>query len=202
MSKHSETQDLNIDGAAQTATAPEIEVVTPDVAPDASETTEALPLSPEAEVEQLQLEVTRLTDQVQRTAAEFQNYRRRTEQEKRQLAAFTKGMVVEQLLDVWDDFQRTMTELEKPHEDAATAFASLKKGFELVYQKFNGEMEKLGVTAIEAEGQPFNEAEHEALMQQSAPEGVEPGTVLQELQPGYRMGDRVLRHTRVIVAAE
>ena len=56
------------------------------------------------------------------------------------------------------------------------------------------------MTPIEAVGKPFDEAEHEAMMQQPAPDDAESGTVLAEIQPGYRLGDRVLRHARVIVA--
>ena len=56
------------------------------------------------------------------------------------------------------------------------------------------------MTPIDAVGKPFDEDEHEAMMQQPAPEGTESGTVLAEIQPGYRLGDRVLRHARVIVA--
>ena len=80
-------------------------------------------------------------------------------------------------------------------------FEKLKEGVELVYEKFKSELGRLGVEPIEAIGHPFNENEHEALMQQPAPEDTAPGTVIDEIQKGYRMGERVLRHSRVVVAA-
>jgi molecular chaperone GrpE len=70
----------------------------------------------------------------------------------------------------------------------------------LVYRKFVDALKQLGVEPIEAEGQPFDEQEHEAVLQQPAPDGVAPGTVLSEVQRGYRLGERVIRHARVIVA--
>jgi molecular chaperone GrpE len=63
------------------------------------------------------------------------------------------------------------------------------------------ELNTLGVEPIDAKGEPFNENEHEAMMQQPAPDDVEEGTVLEEIRKGYRMDDQVLRHSRVIVAS-
>ena len=71
----------------------------------------------------------------------------------------------------------------------------------MVFDKFVTELQGIGVEAIEAEGEPFNEELHEAMMQQPAPDDVEEGTVLQEIRRGYRLDDQVLRHSRVIVAS-
>lgn len=151
------------------------------------------------EVDEIQAELEHTKEQLLRKAAEFQNYRRRTEQEKTGLVDFGKGLVVQQLLDVVDDFERSL-EAAGQAEEPGPAFGALKQGVEMVYRKLMDELSRLGVTPIEAVGRPFDENEHEAMMQQPAPEGTEPGTVLQELQKGYRMGDRVLRHSKVIVA--
>lgn len=150
------------------------------------------------EVERLRQELARAEDQLLRKAAEFQNYRRRTEEEKLQLVQIGKSSVVEQLLDVVDDFARSV---EASRSEGATV-ESIAQGIEMVYEKLMGELKRIGVTPIEAVGRPFDENEHDALMRQPAPEGVEPGTVLEEIQRGYRMDDRVLRHSRVVVASE
>ena len=156
------------------------------------------------ETEELGAELAKVTDQLKRQAAEFQNYRRRTEQEKAQSVALGKSLVISSLLDIIDDFERSLEATHKAEEDVegelSAAYVSLKSGVDLIYQKLQGELGRLGVEAIEAEGTPFDEDLHEAMMQQPAPEGQESGMVLTEIQRGYRMGDRVLRHARVIVS--
>ncbi len=157
------------------------------------------------EIEQLKEELEQVTDQWKRQAAEFQNYRRRTEEEKQQMVSFGKGLVVQQLLDVVDDFQRSLQATEQTEKDGGTegvsAYLSLKNGVELVYQKLMDELKKMDVEPIDAVGQPFDEDYHEALMQQPAADGQEPGIILTEIQRGYRMGDRVLRHSKVVVTS-
>ena len=157
------------------------------------------------EIEKLKEELEQTTDQLKRQAAEFQNYRRRTEQEKAQAVSLGKSIVIQTLLDVVDDFYRSLEATNQAESEAegdlSPAYLSLKSGVELVYQKLMNELSKLNVTVMETVGQPFNEAEHEALMQQPAEDGQEAGIVISELQRGFRMGDKVLRHARVIVSA-
>ena len=108
------------------------------------------------------------------------------------------------MLEILDDFTRSLDatkQLEEQQDQPGDGYEKLKEGVELVYEKFKSELSRLGVEPIEAIGQPFNENEHEALMQQPAPEDTAPGTVIDEIQKGYRMGERVLRHSRVVVAA-
>ena len=155
------------------------------------------------EIERLKEDLELSTDQLKRQAAEFQNYRRRTEQEKAQSVSLGKSIVIQRLLDVTDDFHRSLdatAQAEGENEGALSpAYQSLKSGVELVYQKLMDELTKLNVEPIESVGKPFNEDEHEALMQQPAGEGEEEEMVVSEIQRGYRMGDKVLRHARVIV---
>lgn len=157
------------------------------------------------EAKKLREEAEQANDQWRRSAAEFQNYRRRTESEKAQMVSYGKSVVVSGLLDVVDDFERSLEATQKAEADfegqLSPIYESLKGGVELIYQKLAGELSRLDVVPIDAKGQPFDENEHEALMQQEAPEGVEPGTVLDIVQPGYKMGDRVLRHAKVVVAS-
>ena len=161
------------------------------------------------EAERLRGEVKDLQDQLLRRAAEFQNYRRRTEAELGQAAARGREEVVAELLDVYDDLRRSIdaaaraaAQEEQAAEGASgPAFDALRQGVELVYRKFGGALSRMGVEAIPAVGQPFDENLHEAMLQQPAPNAeTASGTVLAEVQPGYRMGERVLRHARVIVA--
>jgi len=159
--------------------------------------------------DRLRAEVKDLQDQLLRRAAEFQNYRRRTDAELGGAAARGREEVVTALLDVYDDLRRSIDaasraagqEQEAGEGASGPAFDALRQGVELVYRKFGDVLNKLGVEAIEAVGQPFDENVHEAMLQQPAPHpDTASGTVLAEVQPGYRLGDRVLRHARVIVA--
>ncbi len=141
-------------------------------------------------------------DKFLRKAAELENFRRRMERETRRRYANGQADVVKTILGVLDDMGRTMEAADelKEKQDVETAYESLKGGIEMVHKKFLDDLSGLGVERIDAEGEPFDESLHEAMMQQPAPEDVEPGTVLNEVQAGYRMGDRVIRHSRVIVA--
>ncbi|WP_457651961.1 nucleotide exchange factor GrpE [Rhodocaloribacter sp.] len=155
------------------------------------------------ELERTRSELESTKEQLLRRMAEFQNYRRRTELEKGFLIDMGKAMVIRDMLDVLDDLERSVQAAEQAEngEDRKESYTSLKEGVELVYKKFRDALAKHGVEPIEAVGQPFDEERHEAVMQQPAPEGTPPGIVLQELQKGYRMGDRILRHAKVIVSA-
>lgn len=149
-----------------------------------------------AEIERLRAETESLQDQLLRRAAEFQNYRRRTEADRAEADARARAAVLTPLLDVFDDLQRSLEAARQP----GTAPDALGQGVELVTRKFEDALARFGVARIAAAGQPFSEAEHEAVFQQPAPEGIAAGSVLAEVQPGYRLGERVLRHARVIVA--
>ena len=153
--------------------------------------------------EDLTIELQKAREQVLRQVAEFQNYRRRMEREYATQLQRGRIQAIEPMLNVLDDFRRSLDAAEQVAEqnEGGAAYDALKAGVELVYQNFSDVLKKLGVEYIDAVGQPFDENLHEALMQQPAPEGTEPGTVLAEMQRGYRLGDRVLRHSRVIVAA-
>ena len=172
-------------------------------APTPSETSEATEAGPEDLAAQLAQELQQTKDQLLRQAAEYQNYRRRTEKERADWIRRGQIPVIEAMLGVLDDFRRSLdaSQQVEAQETPGPAYTALKEGVELVYSNFADALKKLGVETIEAEGKPFDENLHEALMQQPAPEGTAPGVVLQEIQRGYRLGDRVLRHTKVIVAA-
>ena len=171
-----------------------------------SEKAEPEAQSEPCEEDVLRSELEQVTDRLMRQAAEFQNYRRRTEQEKSQMVQFGKGMVIQQLLDVFDDFHRSIDAASQAVEDPDTqvdaAFDSLKSGVELAYQKLIDELKKMDVEPIESIGTPFDEDYHEAVMQQPVGEDEEAGIVLTEIQRGFRMGEKVLRHAKVVVSSK
>lgn len=154
-------------------------------------------------IEALEEERDELNDRVLRKAAEFENYRRRMDREKKRRHEAGMLEVIEPVLEVLDDFERSIDAAQElqDSQDAQKAYESLKGGVEMVFRKFRDTLENLGVEPIEAEGKPFDEELHEAMMRQPSDEA-EPGTVLQEIRKGYRMDDRVIRHSRVVVATE
>ncbi len=199
MNDMEDTVEISGEGAAKAAESQTEDQEATTEEENAEETPETT-----SEVADLQTELKETKDRLLRQVAEFQNYKRRTEQEKTMLFEAGKAKVVQQMLEILDDFTRSVDavkQLEEKEDQLQEGYEQLKQGVELVFDKFQNELTRLGVEPIEAKGQPFNEQEHEALMQQPAPEDTEPGTVLEEIQKGYRMGDRVLRHTRVVVAA-
>lgn len=149
------------------------------------------------DIERLTQELERTRDQLLRRAAELQNFRRRTEREKAEWHRRAQVQVIDSMVGVFDDFQRSLDAAEQ----SDVSYESLKEGVDLVYRSFAEALKRFGVEALEAVGKPFDENLHEAVLQMPAPEGTEAGVVLQEIQKGYRIGDSVLRHAKVIVAA-
>ncbi len=131
-------------------------------------------------------------DSYLRLAADFDNYRKRVAREHAELTARANERLVNELLPVLDDLERAL-EAAAEHEEA-----KLEEGVRLVHQSLLGLVERHGLTEIEAEG-VFDPHVHEALLAQPG-EGAEEGAVLQVLQKGYKLGDKVLRPARVIVA--
>lgn len=156
------------------------------------------------EIDDLNQQIRDAQDQVLRKAAEFQNYKRRTEEEKATLVELGKGIVVTRFLDVLDDFDRSISAAEqveqKESDHPGPAYYALREGVELIHRKFQDELVRLGVQPIEAVGEPFDENLHEAMMQREV-DDISPGIVVEELQKGYMMGDRVIRHSKVIVSS-
>jgi molecular chaperone GrpE len=132
-------------------------------------------------------------DRLQRLAAEFDNYRKRAAREQHAFAARANERVVKELLPVLDDLERALDAAEQ-HEEA-----KLEDGVRLVHRQLAETLRKEGLAEIETDG-VFDPHVHEALLTQPGGDDVESGHVLQVLQKGYRLGDRVLRPARVIVA--
>lgn len=138
---------------------------------------------------QLEQQVAELTDQYQRMLAEYANYKRRTEQEKLQIGAFTKAEILTALLTSVDNMEKAI---------AAPAGDEYKTGVDLVLRQFMDALYKLGLEPVGEEGEPFDPNVHNAVMREDA-DGVEEETVSAVFQKGYKLGDRVLRPAMVKV---
>jgi molecular chaperone GrpE len=133
-------------------------------------------------------------DQLRRLAAEFDNYKKRQAREREQLLVTAAERLVIGLLPVLDDLERAVAAFEEHDPE------KVREGVALVHRALGMLLEKEGVAAIDPGGEPFDPHQHEALTTQSVA-GVDEGMVLQVIQRGYSLGDRVVRPARVIVAA-
>jgi molecular chaperone GrpE len=141
--------------------------------------------SAEAEAE------THLND-LKRLAAEIENYRKRVAREQQALSTRAAERLVKELLPIVDDLERALEAAEE-HEEA-----KLEEGVRLVHRQLASALEREGLAEIETNGK-FDPHVHEALLAQ--PSEADEGSVIEVLQKGYRLGDRVLRPARVVVAA-
>ena len=130
-------------------------------------------------------------EQLQRSRADFANFRRRTEQERAQIREIASHALLAQFLPVIDDLQRAMAAVPDEARDQPWV-----QGLALIERKFAGVLERAGVTPIEAAGQPFDPALHEAV--DSVP-GSTGSTVVDVYQTGYRLGQTLLRPAMVKV---
>ena len=129
-----------------------------------------------------------------RLAADFQNFRRRTEKEKSDIYAFANEKFALGLLEVMDNFERAM------EHAADSSDPKLAEGMQLILKQLQGVLEKNNVVEIEALGKPFDPAFHNAVMTEAAEEGTEPNTVTKVFQKGYMLNQKVIRPSMVAVA--
>ena len=141
---------------------------------------------------ELQAERDEYLELAQRVQADFENYRKRAAREQERLVAHAHERLVRELLPILDDLERALEAAER-HEEA-----KLVEGVKLVEQSLRRALAKEGLAEIETEGD-FDPHVHEALLTKPG-EGVDSGTVLEVVQRGYRVGDRVVRPAKVIVA--
>jgi molecular chaperone GrpE len=153
--------------------------------------TEERELTLEEQLAALEAERDEHLNDLKRIAAEFENYRKRVLRDQESLVARAHERLVKELLPVLDDLERALAAAEE-HEEA-----QLEEGVRLVHRSLVEALEKEGVAEIETEGR-FDPHVHEALLSQPDDEK-ESGAILDVLQKGYRIGDKVLRPARVIV---
>lgn len=157
---------------------------------------EPVELTAEQFIAELQMQNQELAEQVKRTAAEFQNFRRRQVEEKKREKVFVREEIIKTMLPILDHLGRTLSAAEQGGEGA---FASLLEGVELIDKDVKKIFAEHGLEAIAATGETFDAALHQAVMMEETNE-VPDQTILQELQTGYKLDNRVIRPSMVQVA--
>ncbi len=158
--------------------------------PELPEATESV-----IQLEDLQKQIDQYKDMLLRKAAEFDNYKRRIENETANIVKYANESLVEELLPVVDDFERSLK-----HSKESSDYDALVKGITLIHQKLLKVLDGIGVKSFETVGKEFNVDYHDALMQMPRTD-VTPHTVIEEIEKGYMMNDKVVRHAKVIVSS-
>lgn len=170
------------------------EEVNTEISEETAETAEAAQEEAALDAEKLAAELADLNQRFLRVAADFDNYKRRTVQEKEDLVKYSNAKIMGELLPVLDAFQLA---LKNPGESQEAQ--NVIKGVEMLYRQIMQVLEQAGMSKIEAVGQPFDPKLHEAIMQvddDSVPED----TVVEELRAGYVLNERVIRPSMVKVS--
>jgi molecular chaperone GrpE len=180
----------------QHSQADEKETPRPNDEPDVAENESRFEAPPKelTEEEELKQQVAQLEDKLLRTAAEFDNYKKRMARRYDEMIRSSTDDVLLELLGVIDNFERALE-----HSNGKTDFEGLRKGMEMIYNQLLSLLTKYNVTSIKAVGQPFDPGLHDAMMQVDSDEYPD-GIVATEMSKGYRSGDRVLRHSKVGVS--
>jgi molecular chaperone GrpE len=150
--------------------------------------------TPDERITALEAEKADLRDRMLRIAAEFENWKKRSRKEQTDAESKVRESVLRDLLEVMDNLERATAAT-----GGATDLASVQQGIALVLRLFGQKLERYDVKPVEAKGKPFDPRLHEAISQAPSSD-VPPGTVIAELQKGYKLGDRLLRPAAVVVA--
>lgn len=150
----------------------------------------------EAKIVELEKEAKDWQEKLLRKAAEFENYKRRTENDQFNLINYAAESFIVKLLPIVDDFERSMLHIEDLENNK-----SVKDGIKLVHDKLQKLLTEQGVKKMQTKGEPFNVEYHDALMQRKD-NSVPPHTVLEEVESGYIYREKVIRHAKVIVSED
>ncbi len=155
---------------------------------------EGMEKDPPSEEEALRADLEKEKDKFLRLFAEFENYKKRTNRERMELFKTAGQEVISALLPVLDDFDRAEKELERSGDE------NLLKGVTLIHNKLRDTLRNKGLEDIEvAQGDPFDAELHEAVTQVPAPDKKLKGKVIDVIEKGYKLGDRIIRHPKVVV---
>ena len=160
----------------------------------ADENQEEAAETPETTIEKLQEQLAHEKSEYLFLMAEFDNFRKRTLHEKAELIKSAAGRAMVDLLPVVDDFERAIDAMEKTDD-----IDSMKEGIQLIYSKFIKYLESQNVKPIESTGKPFDTDMHEAITMFPAPSEDLKGKVVDTTLKGYMLGDKVIRHAKVVV---
>ena len=186
--KEKMAEELNVEETKDTA----------EEQPQDDQAEEAAPLTHEEqlekELEDAQAVIEEQKDKYLRLSAEFDNYRKRTMKEKAELILNGGEKSISSILPVIDDFERAIKTME-----TAKDVKAVKEGVELIYNKFMAVMAQNGVKVIETKDQPLDTDYHEAITVIPAPSEEQKGKILDCVQTGYTLNDKVIRHAKVVV---
>jgi len=150
--------------------------------------------TPEAGASRTETELADLKDKYLRLAAEFENYKRRTAKERADLFKTANQELMVALLPVLDDFDRA-----RQHTQGTQDPAALQNALDITYSKLNKTLEQKGLTPMNAKGGTFDAELHEAITQIPAPSDELRGKIVDEIEKGYYLGDKVVRHAKVVL---
>ena len=186
--KEKMAEELNVEETKDTA----------EEQPQNDQAEEAAPLTHEEqlekELEEAQTAIEEQKDKYLRLSAEFDNYRKRTIKEKAELILNGGEKSISSILPVIDDFERAIKTME-----TAKDVNAVKEGVELIYNKFMAVLAQNGVKVIETKDQPLDTDYHEAIAVIPAPSEEQKGKILDCVQTGYTLNDKVIRHAKVVV---
>lgn len=186
--KEKMAEELNVEETKNTA----------EEQPQNDQAEEAAPLTHEEqlekELEDAQAVIEEQKDKYLRLSAEFDNYRKRTMKEKAELILNGGEKSISSILPVIDDFERAIKTME-----TAKDVKAVKEGVELIYNKFMATLAQNGVKVIETKDQPLDTDYHEAIAVIPAPSEEQKGKILDCVQTGYTLNDKVIRHAKVVV---
>ena len=186
--KEMKAEELNVEETQNTA----------EEQPQNDQAEEAAPLTHEEqlekELEEAQTAIEEQKDKYLRLSAEFDNYRKRTIKEKAELILNGGEKSISSILPVIDDFERAIETME-----TAKDVSAVKEGVELIYNKFMAVLAQNGVKVIETKDQPLDTDYHEAIAVIPAPSEEQKGKILDCVQTGYTLNDKVIRHAKVVV---
>lgn len=191
------TEDIKNEKETNKVNAPEVAENEKDAVaePQSDDTTNEATADGEtntSEIEEAQKEIEQLKDKYLRTVAEFDNYKKRTLKEKAELLLNGSEKAISSILPILDDFERAIA-------DKTEAPSAMKEGVMLIYNKFVKTLESLGVKKIETEGKDFDVDFHEAVALVPGMGDDKKGKVIDCVQTGYKLNDKVIRHAKVAV---
>ena len=135
-----------------------------------------------------------LNDRFLRLYAEFENFRRRSNKERLDLIATANAGLLKDLLPIMDDFERAIA-----NNETATEIDGVKEGFNLIFNKFKNTIESKGLKQMEAKGQTFDSELHEAIANVPVTDEDQKGKVIDDVEKGYFLGEKVIRYAKVVV---
>lgn len=145
-------------------------------------------------VEELEMKYNELNDKYLRLYSDFDNFRKRTIKEKGDLISSAGGDIMKELLGVLDDFERAIGSNENSEDPE-----SLKEGFQLIYNKFKNTLIQKGLKPMDSKGEKFDIDLHEAITNIPAQDDSDKGKVMDVIEKGYFLNDKVLRYAKVVV---